>query len=83
MSWQVEWSREAVKDLRRLDRRTKERLLEAVERLAETGHGDLIRLQPPLDGYRLRMGDWRIFLHLNSVERTIEVRQVRPRGGAY
>ena len=78
MTWRVEWAKEAVKDTRRLDRPTRKRILRAVERLAEMGQGDLIRLRKPLAGHRLR-----VFLQSDIASKRILVRQVRPRGSAY
>lgn len=83
MTWRVEWAKEAVKDTGRLDRPTRKRIVRAVERLAEMGQGDLIRLRKPLAGHRLRVGDWRVFLQLDIASKRILVRQVRPRGSAY
>lgn len=61
MSYRLEWKPRALKDAEKLDRMATERVLAALERLAETGHGDVTKLtdmQPP--EYRLRVGDWRI-----------------------
>jgi mRNA-degrading endonuclease RelE of RelBE toxin-antitoxin system len=53
MTWRIEWTSHALKDARRLDRPIRERIVEAIERLAEAGQGDVVRLQAPLSGYRL------------------------------
>ena len=60
MRWNVEWTRPAIRDLRRLDHQVAERVRAAVRELAETEQGDVRRLQqirPP--EWRLRVGDWR------------------------
>jgi len=35
------------------------------------------------DGYRLRVGDWRVLFEINDGKLVILVLAVRPRGGAY
>jgi mRNA-degrading endonuclease RelE of RelBE toxin-antitoxin system len=55
---------------------------QAVERFADTGAGNVKRLQgvdPP--EYRLRVGDYRVRFHLES--ETIRLLQVRNRREAY
>ena len=83
MTTHVVWTEKAERSLRRLDRELVRRLRQAVMRLAETGHGDLVRLKPPFSGYRLRVGEWRMFVDLDNDSKTIIVLDVRPRGGAY
>jgi mRNA-degrading endonuclease RelE of RelBE toxin-antitoxin system len=79
----VVWTDKAERSVRRLDRETISRLHRSVVRLAETGQGDLVRLKPPLNSYRLRVGDWRVFLDLDSATETIIVQDVRPWSNAY
>ena len=64
--------------MRRLDRPTRERIIAALEELARTGYGDLIWLQPPLPGYRLR-----VLLDIDTEAGVILVHDVQPRGRAY
>jgi mRNA-degrading endonuclease RelE of RelBE toxin-antitoxin system len=40
MSWRLEWTRQAVKDVQGLDRQVRERIVRAVEHLAQTEQGD-------------------------------------------
>ena len=56
----LSFSVRAHRDLRRIDQRTRERIVANIERLAETGAGDVKRLQHRR-GLRLRVGDWRVF----------------------
>ena len=73
----------AQRDLERLERATATRVVEALERFAETGQGDVRRLRgvsPP--EYRLRVGAWRVrFRYL--VPGVLEVLRILPRGEAY
>jgi mRNA-degrading endonuclease RelE of RelBE toxin-antitoxin system len=65
-----------------LDKGIARRVKQVVERFADTGAGNVKRLQgvdPP--EYRLRVGDYRVRFHLES--ETIRLLQVRNRREAY
>lgn len=82
MSYQVRWTERALKDAGRLDRGTRQRIVSAVERLAETERGDIRYLQGNKSGLlRLRVGEWRVLF--SQEEGEIVVRRVLPRSGAY
>lgn len=53
----LEWSPQAQNDVRKLDRAVARRIFAALDRYAETGYGDLARLQGQSHEYRLRVGD--------------------------
>ena len=58
---EIEWTGTALEDMAGLDRDIARRVKQSVERLAETGVGNIKRLQgiePP--EFRLRVGDYRI-----------------------
>jgi mRNA interferase RelE/StbE len=73
----------AQRDLRRLDRPVATRTLDALARLADTGQGDVTRLQGVSDEWRLRMGDWRVRFRYDLTTRTLVVLRILPRGQAY
>lgn len=83
MSLTVTWARSSVKDLRRLDTGTRQRVRAAVRRYAESGHGDVKRLQDMVEEYRLRVGDWRVRFTLDWASRTMTVQRVVHRSEAY
>lgn len=59
--YEVRWLRRALKDLKRLDPPVQRRVIDAVERFAQTGHGDVVRpvdVAPP--EFRLRVRAWRV-----------------------
>lgn len=61
MTLQVCWTDRALKDAARLDRRTRERIVAALERLAASRQGNIRRLQETKSEIlRLRVGDWRV-----------------------
>jgi mRNA interferase RelE/StbE len=78
----IEWTEAALEDLAALDKGITRRVKQAVERFAQTGAGNVKRLQgidPP--EYRLRMGDYRVRFHLDG--ETVRVLRVRNRREAY
>jgi len=70
------------RELKRLDPDTQSRILSALERFAATGDGDIRPLRGEFAGsYRLRVGQWRVFLLLHANE--IIVYHIDNRGEAY
>jgi mRNA-degrading endonuclease RelE of RelBE toxin-antitoxin system len=79
---EIEWAEAALEDMAALDKGIARRVKQAVERFAETGAGNVKKLQsidPP--EYRLRVGDYRVRFHLD--DETVQVLQVRNRREAY
>jgi len=79
----IKWRRRAEKDLGRLDRAARTRVIDAVERFAATREGDIRRLQditPPL--FRLRIGDLRVLFRVETDD-SIVIERVLPRDKAY
>src|SRR5215218_6929658 len=75
MSARLVWTERALDDLRKLDAQTRDRVLLAVERLAETGHGDVRRLEGPALEWRLRVGDRRVrFTHVPDQQTILVLR---------
>ncbi len=83
MSARVDWAERALTQLDRLGRRMRERIVDGVERFAETGYGDLRRVQTRPGELALRVGDWRVFLAVSPATATVHVLRVLPRGRAY
>jgi mRNA interferase RelE/StbE len=77
---EIEWTEKALEDMAALDKGVARWVKQAVERFADTGAGNVKRLQgiePP--EYRLRVGDYRVRFHLDAVL----VVRVRNRREAY
>jgi mRNA interferase RelE/StbE len=73
----------ARRDLRRLDRPVKQRIVDALDRfVADPRAGDTRKLANS-DEWRLRVGDWRIRFNFDDNARLIVVTRVLPRGRAY
>ena len=78
----IEWTEASLDDMAALDKAIARRVKRSVERFAETGAGNVKRLQgvdPP--EYRLRIGDYRARFELNG--ETLRVLRVRNRKEAY
>lgn len=78
----VIWSPEARTDLRAIERETAMQILYCIDRYLAARTGDVKKLKPPLVGFRLRCGDYRVFFDLKD-ENTIEITGVKNRREAY
>lgn len=79
---EIEWTEAALEDMAALDKGIARRVKQAVERFADTGAGNVKRLQgidPP--EYRLRVGDYRVRFHREGG--VVQVLRVRNRREAY
>ena len=80
----VEYSREALRALQRIDRATGERIVLKVEQLAarpESLANNVKALKGPDGLKRLRVGDWRVIFTETLV--VIAVERIASRGAAY
>ena len=78
----IVWSEHASKDIRRLDREVARRVFAALDRLTNSGLGDLKRLRGQSEELRLRVGDWRIRL-TEEPGGVLRIHSVRHRSEAY
>ena len=69
-------------DVRRIDRDVAMRILTALHRFAETGEGDIRKLQGGSGELRLRVGDYRVRFSEESQEALV-IHTVRHRSDAY
>lgn len=83
MSLRIDWSETALDELRRLDRKTAQRVVLAVERYATLGHGDVKKLKGIDAEWRLRVGSWRVRFTRNDAAQMLRILRVVPRGSAY
>lgn len=74
----IEYSKKAVKYINSVDKPTKKRLREAMEKIPL---GDIKKLQGIENGYRLRAGDLRVLFSIG--DDTVYVDNIIPRGQAY
>lgn len=81
--WNIAFTRRADKDLEHLDRTVRRRVDSALDTLAENPHSGALRKLAGREGWRMRVGDWRVLLELDDKTQTIVVNRVLPRGRAY
>ena len=74
----IEYNREAIKHISKMDKPTKQRLKNAIEKLPA---GDVKKLQGYLVDYRLRVGDLRVIFSVDDY--IITVKDVLTRGQVY
>lgn len=82
-TWGYDLSRRALRDMRRLDRTTRERIFHALDRLANADGTLDVRRLTGREEYRLRVGDWRVLFERDPKARSITIVRVLPRGRAY
>jgi mRNA interferase RelE/StbE len=69
-------------DIRRIDRETAMRILNALHRFAESGEGDIRKMRGDSSELRLRVGDYRIRFTEEPAD-TLHIHSVRHRSEAY
>lgn len=75
---QIEYSKNSVKYINAVDKPTKKRLKESIEKIP---FGDIKKLQGVDNGYRLRVGDLRVLFSIE--DDIIYIDNIIPRGQAY
>ena len=84
MPFRIEWKKSTRKDLRKLPASTGERIVEAVEDLAENPypHG-VEKLSGLQHACRIRLGDYRIIYEVVTELNLIEIQPARHRKDVY
>lgn len=83
--WALKYEKAAFRALRDLDDRTRKRLVDRIEALAKNPkapNNNVKKLQG-VEGYRLRVGDWRIVYRLQDRELVIVVIDIGQRKEIY
>lgn len=82
--YDVIFTSQAARDLKRLDPPVRRRLLSALEQLVgDVPRGDVRALNGRPGQFRLRVSDWRALYRLEHEPRRLVVLRVLPRGRAY
>ena len=84
MAFRIEWKKSTRKDLRKLPSSAADRIIEAVENLAENPfpHG-VEKLSGSEHAYRIRLGDYRIVYEVVTQSKLVEIQRVRHRKDVY
>jgi mRNA interferase RelE/StbE len=83
---EVVYRRDTLKALRGMQHAEAEDMLTALRRIAVdpfARNNNIKPLRGVLNGYRVRIGDWRVSYTLDPQAEVIEVFEIAPRGGAY
>jgi len=84
MAFRIEWKKSTRKDLRKLPPSVTERIVEAVEGLAENPFPhDVEKLSGSEHAYRIRLGDYRIVYEVVTESKLVEIQRVRHRKDVY
>ncbi len=78
----IDCSEDARADVRRIDRKMAMRIFTTIQRLAETGGGDVKELKGESGELRLRVGDYRVRFTYEADD-TIRIHAVRHRREVY
>jgi mRNA interferase RelE/StbE len=84
MAFRIEWKKSTRKDLRKLPSAAVDKIIEAVESLAENPfpHG-VEKLSGSEHAYRIRLGDYRIVYEVVAESKLVEIQRVRHRKDVY
>ena len=81
----IEYQPQAIKALLKMPRNTARLIKEKIEALAATPYApnNNVRKLTGEEGYRLRVGDWRVIYELQDAKLVVVVVKIKPRGEAY
>lgn len=82
MAYGIFWKPRALGDLKALDRGMQARIIEKLEYTADSPSRFLDWIKK-FGVYKLRVGDYRVFVDLNQADETIEVLTIQHRSRAY
>ncbi len=83
--YQVEYSVRAIKTLKRVPANLRDRIMDKIDALAKNPRAPSVHVKKlkGREGYRLRIGDWRVLYDLDDDIMKVYVIDVGPRGGIY
>jgi mRNA interferase RelE/StbE len=83
--YDVAYTGDAAKALRRMPRNVAQRIMAKIAALAEAPRAANrnVKALKGREGYRLRVGDWRVLYRLEDDRKFLEVLVIAPRGSAY
>ena len=85
MPYRMSFRKQAIKALRRIPAMQSQRILVALDNLADAPDRWDVDVAPLTGqpGYRLRVGSIRVIFERDDAERHIEILRIAPRGDAY
>ena len=85
MTYEVIYERTAIKTLKKFQPKLRQRIHNKLQQIGAdpyAKHNEVTKLQGT-EGYRLRVGDWRVFYILEDKQLKLIALDVKPRGQAY
>jgi mRNA interferase RelE/StbE len=80
----IEFTKQAAQALKAMPRNVALKIRAKIDVLAEDPYSaPNVKKLTGRDGYRLRVGDWRVLYEINDGKLVIVVLAIKPRGGAY
>ena len=84
MAFRIEWKKSTRKDLRKLPPRVVDRIIEAVDELADEPFPfGSEKLQGSEHAYRIRIGEYRVVYEVVIAVKLVEIQRVRHRKDVY
>lgn len=83
--YELEYSLDAIKSLKRMPRNVSLLIRQKIESVADDPRApnNNVRALKGRSGFRLRVGDWRVIYEIDTARRTIRVLAVAARGRVY
>jgi len=81
MRYNIDWTKGALEELNKLEPYISQRILKKISDLSQNIHSCDIKRLKGIEGYRLRIGDYRVIFDIN--ENTILVLKVGHRKNIY
>jgi mRNA interferase RelE/StbE len=82
--YQIEYSKQSIRVLRRMPTNTAMLIRSRIETVAlDPFAAPGVKKLVGRDGYRLRVGDWRVLYFLDGQRLRVLVTEIGPRGGIY
>lgn len=83
MTYRVEIAKPAARNLRRIHRTDRARIMQAIESLADDPRPAGTKNLQGMSGYRIRVGNYRIIYHVDDTVRVVAVTRVAHRREVY
>lgn len=82
--YNIQWKQTAVKELKKIDSKSRSRILQAVGQLSHVAYPDgCKKLKGSLQTYRIRIGDYRVVYEVESKTLVVIILRVRHRKEVY
>jgi mRNA interferase RelE/StbE len=83
--YNIEFTKQAIKDLRKIPRNNVSKVIEKIKILSVNPRDSKLDIKQlkGVDGYRLRVGDYRVIYEIEDAKLIIKVIKVQSRGNVY